>query len=97
MIEEGIRGGMCHAILGYAKANNKYMKNYDENKESSFLQYLNANSLCGWAMSEPLPVRGFKWVKNVSKIDEDFIKNYDENGNIGFYLDVDVECPKELQ
>ena len=68
MVEGGIRGGICHAICRGAKANNKYMKNYDENEESSFLEYLDANSLYGWAMSEKLPARDFKWVNNVFKI-----------------------------
>ena len=57
MVEKGIRGGICHAIYRYAKANNKYMKNY--NKES-FLQYLDVNNLYGWAMSQKLPVGDFK-------------------------------------
>ena len=74
MVEKGIRGGICHAILRYAKANNKYMKDYDENEESSFLEYLDANNLYGFAMSELLPVNGFKWMEDLSKIDEDFIK-----------------------
>ena len=74
MVEEGIRGGICHAIHRHAKANNKYMKNYDKNKESSYIQYLDANDLYGWAMSQKLPVNGFKWVKNTSKIDEKFKK-----------------------
>ena len=51
MVEEGIRGGICHSIQRYAKANNKYMKNYDESKELSYIQYLDANNLYGWAMS----------------------------------------------
>ena len=74
MVEKGIRGGICHAIHRYAKANNKYMKNYDENEESSYIQDLDANNLYGWAMSQKLPVNGFKRIKKVSKIDEDFIK-----------------------
>ena len=96
MVEEGIRGRICQAINRYAKANNTYMKNYDKKKESLFLEYLDANNLCGWVMSEKLPVRGFKWVRNMSRIDENFIKNYDEDGDVGLFLDVDVEYPKEL-
>ena len=60
MIEPGITGGMCLAIYRYVEVNNKYMKNYDENKESSYVQYLNANNLYGLAMSQKLPVDGFK-------------------------------------
>ena len=67
MIEKGIRGGICHAIHGYAEANNKYMTMiyYDENKELSYILYLDANNLYGWAMSQKLPVNGFKWLKNI--------------------------------
>ena len=75
MVEKGIRGGICHAIHRYAKANNKYMKNYDKNKESLYIQYLDANNLCGWAMSQKLAVDGFKWKKDMLKFNEDFIKN----------------------
>ena len=60
MVEKGIRGGICHAIHRYAEANKKYMKNYDKNKESSFINYLDANNLCGWAMSQKVLVDGFK-------------------------------------
>ena len=52
MVEKEIRGGICHAIHRYAKANNKYMKNYDKNKESSYLQRLDADNLYGWVMSQ---------------------------------------------
>ena len=79
MVEKGIIGGMCQAIQRYAKANNKYMKSYDKIIESSYLMYLDANNLCGWAMSQKRPVNSFEWVKKLSKFDERFIKNYDEN------------------
>ena len=60
MIEEGIRGGICHSIHRCAKADNKYMKNYNNNEESSYIQYLDANNLYGLAMSKKLPVNGFR-------------------------------------
>ena len=97
MIEKGIRGGICHAMQRYAKANNKYMKDYDKKKNSSYIQYLVANNLYGKAMTEKLPVRGFKWVNDISKMDEDFVKDYDKNDNKGYILEVDVDYPNKLQ
>ena len=61
MVEKGTRGGICHAIYRYAKANNKYINDYDKETKSSYLEYLDANSLYGWAMSQKLPVDGFEW------------------------------------
>ena len=95
MVEEGIRGGTCHSIYRYAKANNKYMKNCSNNEESSYIQYLDANNLYGWAMSQKLPVNGFKWLDS-DKINEEFIKNYNEDNNKGYILEVDVKYPKRL-
>ena len=63
MVEKGTRGGICQAIHRYAKANNKYMKNYDKNVESSYIEYWDANNLCGWAMSQKLPANDFKYIK----------------------------------
>ena len=96
MFEEGTRGGMCQATYRYAKANNKYMKNYDKNKESSFLIYDDANNLYGWSMCKKLPVGDFKWVDDLSMFIEDFIKNYDEESDIGYKFVVDVEYPKNF-
>ena len=68
MVEKGIRGGICHTIYRYAKANNICMKNYNKYKGESFLQYLDASNLYGWAMSHKLPANGFKWKKKYVKI-----------------------------
>ena len=94
MVEEGIRGGICHSIHRYTRANNKCMKNYDKNEESLYIQYLEANHLYGWAMSQKLPVNGFKWVNN--EINEEFINNYDENNDKVYILEVDIKYPKKL-
>ena len=90
------QGVIRHVILRYAKANNKYMKDYNKDEEKSFLQYNDANNLYGFAMSGPLLVDGFEWIRDLSKIDEDFIKNYDENSDKGYIREVDVEYPKNL-
>ena len=68
LVQKVIRGGICHAIYRYAKANNKYMKNYNKDKEESFLQCLDDNNLYGWAMYQKLPVSGFKCKKKNVKI-----------------------------
>ena len=60
MAEKGIRGGICHAIHQYAETNNKYIKDCDKNKQSSFLKYFDVNNLYGWKMSHKLPVSDFK-------------------------------------
>ena len=96
VFEDGIRGGICQASYRYVKANNKYMKNYDKNKESSFIIYDDAINLYGWSMSKKLPVDGFKWVYDSSIFTENFIKNYDEESDIGYLFAVDVEYPRNL-
>ena len=96
LVENGIRGGLSQATQRYAKANNKYLKNYDKNNESPYIAVLDANNLYGRAMSQNLPVNRFEWVKTLSKFNEDSIRKYDENSNTGYFLEVDVEYPKEL-
>ena len=68
MIEKGIRGGITHISKRYAEANNKYMKSYNPDEESTFIQYLDANNLYGWAMSQSLPTHGFKWMRNLTRV-----------------------------
>ena len=68
MVEDGIRGGICQAIHRYVKANNKYMNNYDQNIESSYLMYLDASNLYAWAMILKLSINGFKWVENYQNL-----------------------------
>ena len=96
MTEAGIGGGMCQAVYRHAKANNKYMKNYYKSSKSSYLMYLYGNNLYGWAMSQKLPVNGFRFENNLSKFNENFIKNYNEDSDIGYFLEVEVEYPKNL-
>ena len=96
MTEKRIRGRMCEAVCRYAKANNRYMKNYGKSIILLYLMYLEASNLYGWAMSQKLPVDGFKWINELSKLDENFMKNYDKNSNKRYFLEVDVEYPKKL-
>ena len=72
------------------------MKNYDKNIESLYLIYLDANNLYGWAMSQKLPIKGFKWVEDLSQFNEDLIKKYDEKSDTGYFLEVEIDYPKEL-
>ena len=67
---KGIRGGICHAIYRHAKANNKYMKSYDKNIESSYLTYLDANNIYRWTMFQKLPVNDFEWVEELSEFNK---------------------------
>ena len=85
MIEKGIRGGICHAVHQYAKANNKYMKDYKQNKEPLYLKYWDVNNLYGWAMSQRLPVNKFEWMEDTFQFNEDFIKNYNEQSDEGCF------------
>ena len=90
LVEQGIRGGIWQAVHQYAKAYDKYMKDYDKNKESSYLKYWDVNNLYGWAMSQKLPVNKFEWIEDTSSFNKDFIS--DE----GYFLRVDVQYPEKL-
>ena len=98
MNEEGIRGGITQAIREYASANNKYIKNYNPNQKSSFLMYLDANNLYGWAMCRELPLNNFKWRDNPNDyFTTKTVLEYDEEtSDKGYLLEVDIEYPKNL-
>ena len=74
MVKKSIGGGIYHSIYRHAKANNKYMKDYDKNKELPYLQYWDVNKTYGWTMSQKLPGNNFEWIKDTSKFNEDFLK-----------------------
>ena len=95
-IEKGMRGGVSYIANRHGKANyNKYMKNYNKSAPSKYITYLDANNLYGWAMSQCLPSGGFKWLteKQINKLK---IKTIPHDGNKGFILEVDLQCPKSL-
>ena len=94
MFEKGIRGGMTHISKRYAEANNKYMKDFDKTKPSTFILYLDANALYSWAMTQKLPTHGFKWLElDVTKV-EKLLKKKDTK--IGYIFEVDLEYPSSL-
>ena len=94
MVEKVIRGKICHSNYQYAKANNKYIKNNDKSKESSYIKYCNVNDLYGWAMSQKLPVNNSEWLIDTSRFNEDFIKNYNEKRE--YFLETDVQYLEKL-
>ena len=96
MVEKGIRGRICHSVYQYSKANNNYLKNYDRDKESSYLQYWDVNNLYGPTISQKHPVNNFEWIKDTSQFNEEFIKNYNGESDGGHFLEVDVQYFKKL-
>ena len=94
-IEKGMRGGVSYIAKRHSKANNKYIKNYDNTKTNTFIMYFDANNLYGWAMTQYLPHGNFKWMtkKEIHKFDFGLIK---ENSLNGYILEVDLEYPSEL-
>ena len=92
-IEKGTRGGVSYIAKIYAKANNKYMSDYDSNKQSTFITYLDKNNLYGWAMSEYLHYSEFEWLKSVDKLD---VMSINKKSDVGHILEGHLEYPKEL-
>ena len=92
-IEKGTRGGVSYIAKKCAKASNKYMCDYDSNKQSTFISYLDKNNLYGWAMSEYRPYGEFEWLKNVDKLD---IMSINKKSRVRYILEVDLKYPNEL-
>ena len=92
-IEKGLRGRISFIAKIYAKANNKYLNDYDHKKPSTFISCLDMNNLYGWAMSKYLRYEGFKWLKNVDKFD---VMSVNEKSPIGYFPEVDLKYPDEL-
>ena len=94
MFEQGIRGRISHISKRYAEANNKYMKDFDETKPSTFIQYLDANNLYGWAMTQKRPTHGFKWIDvNIPSVLKLLEK---KDTNQGYIFEVDLDYPSSL-
>ena len=93
MFERGFRGGITQSIHSWAKADNPYMgSEYKPREPTRYLQYLDANNLYGWAMSQSLPTRGFRWV-DIKPDDVGVLANSSKKG---YLLQVDVHYPREL-
>ena len=87
-IEKRLRGGISYISKRYAKANNKYMNDYDSKKPSKFITYLDMNNLYGWGLSEYLPYSEFKWLKNVDRFD---VNSISEKSLVEYFLEVDLD------
>ena len=94
-IEKGMTGRISHIANRYGKANNKYMKNYNEKAPWKYIMYLDANNLYGSAMSQYLPTCGFKWMteKEINNVD---LAKYNDDSKKGLILEVDLEYPEKL-
>ena len=96
MVEKETRGGTCHAIHIHVDANNKWMKDYDPNKESSCLKYWDVSNLYGCAILPDLPPNNFQWTNDKFNLYTNFIRNHDEDCDKGYMLKVDVKHPEKL-
>ena len=90
MVEKGVRGGICNSI------DMKKLITNDKNKESSYLQYWYVNDLYGWGMLQKLLVNNFEWIKDTSQFNKDFIKNYNEESEEGYFFEIHVRYPEKL-
>ena len=94
-VEKRMRGRISYITKRYSKANNKYMKSYDNKKSSKYITFLNANNLYGSTMSQYLPYSRFKQL-NQKEIDKLCLNSIGENSSDGYILEVDLKYPDEL-
>lgn len=94
-VERGIRGGVSQCSNRFAESNNKYLPDYKEDEQEKFITYFDVNNLYGYGMTMPLPYGAFEWVEDVEQKDPNFWKLPDDS-EIGYYLDVELEYPKEI-
>ena len=90
MVEKEIRGEVYYTINRNERTNNKYIKHYDNNEESSYLQCFDVIILYGWTMSQKLLVNDFGWIEETSQFNEDFIRNYNEESDKEYFLEVNA-------
>ena len=93
LIEKGTREGVSYIAKRDAKANNKYVSDYNSEEPSTSITYLDKNKLYGWTMSEYLPYGKFEWVENVDELD---VTSINKKRDVGYLLEVDLEYPNEL-
>src|SRR5690606_27749687 len=97
-IEKGMRGGICNITKRFSKANNKNMQDYNPNENSTYIRYLDANNLYGWAMSKKLPTHGFKFLteEEIKKVTADLLANSLDTSKYGYIFEVDLGYPEKL-
>ena len=96
IIQKSIRAKICHGIHWYLKANKKYMKDNDKNKKPPYLKYWEVNNVYGWAISQNLPLGCFKWVEEISQSNKGFIKSYNLDSDMEYFLEGDIHYLEEL-
>ena len=94
-VEEGLRGGISMISNRLSKANNPYVSDFNPNNDTSYIMYLDANNLYGWAMLQPLPTGDFDWMTQ-EEIDRLDVKAVPDDGEDGYILEVDLEYPPDL-
>ena len=94
-IEKGMRGGVSMVSKRYARAYNPLVESYNPSKPNTYLLYLDANNLYGWAMSQPLPTGGFEWVEDLKSLEGRIVDHLTDSPH-GYILEVDLDYPEEL-